>query len=292
MQIFVQHKTQTFVLYVTADDTIDAVKAQIQQELGIPSEQQRLVLETNGSATRELRGGSCTLAGLGVLNESMVQLVQAEDVDDAVSQLGSSTDLGMWQCTDHSSMRIFVKTMTKTIVLDVAADSTIDAVKALIQQKEGVHPEHQRLILEMDGSATRELHDGPCTLAGFGVQNESTVQLVQPLKPAPLDGKTDHSKMQIYITNMSKTIVLDVAPDETINAVKAMIQQKEGIPPEEQQLILEIDGSLTRELHAGSCTLAGFGVQNESTLHLIPLKGDSNTQEGEPKRCDVKCQLM
>jgi len=280
MQIFIKTPTgKNITIEVKHTDSIGDVKVKVEEKEGIPYGEQRLIF-----GLEQLQNGH-TLAYYNITKESTLHLVMSLSegsrihvrtkahkstkvyIDDSAKikdvkakihdQESIPSDQQKLFCRsqelkdEHTltyydihcgaqlclklvttqDMLIFIRTLFgRTIALDVKASDTIKVVKSKIKDKEHIPPYRQRLFF------AGKWFEDELTLSEYGVNPSSLLHLALT---------TMHMVIQINSEVTGKIITLSVSYSDTVEKVKAMINDKEHIPPDQQ--ILRFEGRILQD---------------------------------------------
>lgn len=214
-------------------DNVGKLKRKIQEKFGTPVEQQRLIF-----GGQELTDEH-PLSHYGINAQSVVQI--------AVRPLQD----------EHS---IFVKWEGKTYVLSVLPTDTAEVLRRKMKQVVPNFSESGKIMFN-----NQSLRTGvPIKELGVEAQSELVLATSIDTKPKASFTKPANDPIQIFVKNlMGKSIAIMVRPDDTVESLRAKIEEREDIPPREQRLLYQ-----GKQLEDGR-KLSDYNIQKESNLHLV-----------------------
>ena len=158
-------------------------------------------------------------------------------------------------------MQIFVMRDEKINSFEVKPDFTVKLLKEKIKEKLNIELNEQTLLFK--GGILKD----NISLFQYDIQEGNVLTLFTYLPIKVEESELLHLTIK---TLTGKEIPLTVDPSLTIQKLKCEIQDKEGIPPEQQRIIFA--GAQLED----SRTLASYNIKTGSNFNLIPRAKKGN----------------
>lgn len=173
-------------------------------------------------------------------------------------------------------MQIFVRNL-KTVTLEVEGSDTVEYLKSKIQEKEGIHPDRQRLMF-----CGKQLEDGQ-TVSAYDIQKGSTLHLLLRLR---LQNGVDDEEEEVEKTKEEFRAKLQVHKGSSPPSTKLqhhgfsrkLSQHEKTLPPLTTRIIVRQDVGIDVERR----------IEGKSPLfQRISMKFPSPNQKCSKERVSV-----
>jgi len=175
-------------------------------------------------------------------------------------RLGSMKPGGMFDYiknkrqTPTSDFTVDIVGLVGVSTLTTTGSDTIAALKLKIQEASDISVDRQLLMFHKGNVCQMMLQDDGLTLRDYDIPAAAKIQV--------LVGHPDGN--DIYVKTLTgKAIVLHYKSTYTVADIKAQIQNKEGIPPDQMRLL-----SSERQLE-DALTLGDYNIDKKALLHLV-----------------------
>ncbi|KAI0861805.1 hypothetical protein F4860DRAFT_159420 [Xylaria cubensis] len=163
------------------------------------------------------------------------------------------------------------------LILEISHNSTIADIRRLVQRTTR-SPTDGFLFEPADSFKITD----NCVIYGGPPMCDEV--LVESYLPPVRSLIINHDVVSLYVeTSWGKAIELRMPVTDTVDAVKILIQEREGFPPDQQKLIFR-----AQLLETGR-TLQDYGIKGSDTLHLyLRLRGGDDGRSGGGSTIKVK----